>query len=89
MKLRVTVSVSAPVLRAAEKAGRAKGLRSRSAVVEEALELLARRAREADLEAELDEYYATMTKAERDEHEAIAGAAKRSWHDRDLDRDGE
>lgn len=89
MKLRVTVSISAPVLRAAEKAGRAKGLKSRSAVVEEALELLAKRARDAALDAEVDAYYATMTNAERAEHNAIAAGAKRAWRGRDLDRDPE
>lgn len=88
MKLRVTVSVSAPVLRAAEKAGRAKGLKSRSAVVEEALGLLAKGARDAEWERELDEYYGKRTKAEVEEEKAYLAAVRRSLRGRDLDREG-
>jgi hypothetical protein len=89
MKLRVTVSVSAPVLRAAEKAGRAKGRKSRSAVVEVALGLLAKRAGDAAWEAELDAYYATRTKAEIEEERTYHAAVRRSLRGRDFDREGE
>jgi hypothetical protein len=59
----------------------------RSAVVEVALELLAGRARKAELEAELDAYYGTMFKDEREEARAMVAAFNRSQRRRDLDRD--
>ena len=87
MNARVTVSLPQTLLAAAERVGRRRGLRSRSAVVVAALESLVREVRDAQIDEELDAYYRTQTTAERAEHRALQRAFQRSRRRLNLDRD--
>jgi metal-responsive CopG/Arc/MetJ family transcriptional regulator len=88
MKARVTVSLSKPLLREAERLARQMGARSRSAAIERALELLVARQRDREIEGSLDAYYGTMTASERAEEERMVRAFNRSQRKRrDLDRE--
>ena len=88
MKARVTVSLDPAVLAEADRVAKRLGLGTRSAAVERALELLVSRAREADIEASLDAYYAGRTAPERAEEKAMVRAFNRSQRRHDLDEEG-
>jgi metal-responsive CopG/Arc/MetJ family transcriptional regulator len=83
----MTVSVPPQLLHAAERAGKRYGLRTRSAIVADALELLVRKAEAEDIEASLDAYYGDRTVSERSEEAAMVRAFRRSRRRLDLDRD--
>jgi metal-responsive CopG/Arc/MetJ family transcriptional regulator len=88
MKSRVTVSLRPDLLRQAEKAAKRLGARNRSAVVEQALELLVARERERGIESSLDAYYGTRGEAERAEERRLVRAFNRSQRRHDLDDEG-
>ena len=88
MRERITVSLPATLIQRAEKVGRGNGARTRSAVVEQALELLVQRAKEHALEASLDAYYRGTSAAQGREERAMVRAFNRSQRRRDLDREG-
>jgi len=83
----MTVSVPHPLLQAAERVGKRYGLRTRSAIVVDALELLVQKANSEEIDASLDAYYGTRSPAERSEESAMVGAFRRSRRRLDLDRD--
>jgi metal-responsive CopG/Arc/MetJ family transcriptional regulator len=87
MRYRMTVSVPADLLAAAERAGKRYGLPTRSAIVADALELLVKKAQADEVDASLDAYYASRSEDERTEESAMVRAFRRSRRRLDLDRD--
>jgi metal-responsive CopG/Arc/MetJ family transcriptional regulator len=88
MRERVTISVPEALLRRAERIGKDRGLRTRSAVVVNALELLVRDSRSSEVDAELDAYYQGRSPTERAEERKLVKAFQRSRRRLDLDREG-
>jgi metal-responsive CopG/Arc/MetJ family transcriptional regulator len=86
MRYRVTISVPADLLSAAERVGKRYGLRNRSAIVANALELLVQKAEGEEIDASLDAYYGSRPAAERSEEASMVRAFRRSRR-LDLDRD--
>lgn len=89
MRDRITVSLPGGLIKRAESFGRAGGARTRSAVVQQALELMLRRARDEALDASLDAYYRGTGSAEQREQRAMVRAFNRSQRRRDLDDEGQ
>jgi hypothetical protein len=87
MRQRVTVSLPGSLLADAERVGKRLGLRTRSAVVVDALKLLVRQASAVDIDASLDDYYGSRSTAEQAEEAAMVRAFRRSRRRLDLDRD--
>jgi metal-responsive CopG/Arc/MetJ family transcriptional regulator len=87
MRQRVTISLPGDLLRNAERVGRRRGLRTRSAVVVDALELLVRQARAQEIDESLDAYYGSRSTGEQKEERAMVDAFRRSRRRLDLDRD--
>jgi len=87
MRQRVTVSLPGSLLEDAERVGKRLGLRTRSAVVVDALKLLVRQASAVDIDASLDDYYGSRSTAEQAEEAAMVRAFRRSRRRLDLDRD--
>ena len=83
----MTVSIPNDLLAAAERVGKRYGLRTRSAMVANALQLLVSRADGEDIDASLDAYYGSRSSAERSEEAAMVRAFRRSRRRLDLDRD--
>jgi predicted transcriptional regulator len=84
MKTRVTFSLPSDLAAAADELARRRG-RPRSAVIEEALRLLLRQQRAAEVAASLDAYYGALTAPERDEEAAMVAGFHRSQRRVDLD----
>jgi hypothetical protein len=83
----MTISVPNDLLAAAERVGKRYGLRTRSAIVVDALELLVRKADSEDIDASLDAYYGSRSAGDRSEESAMVRAFRRSRRGLDLDRD--
>ena len=86
---RITVSVPRPLLRDADRLAKRLGVRTRSALVVEALRTLVDRARSEDVDASLNAYYGARTPGEIAEERAMVGAFRRSRRKLDLDREGQ
>ena len=86
MRQRVTVSVPKELLRSADRVAKRLGVRSRSALVVNALECLIAADRAREIDAELDAYYGSQTPSERAEERAMVKAFQRSRRRLDLDR---
>jgi metal-responsive CopG/Arc/MetJ family transcriptional regulator len=84
----MTVSLPPALLAQADALMQRLDVPHRSALVERALRLLVRQAREATIDRELDLYYAARTSRERAEERAMVRAFQRSQRRRDLDREG-
>lgn|SRR5262245_24679176 len=85
MKSRVTVSLARDVIAEAERLGATRGLRSRSAVVEEGLRFLVRKLRDEDIARSLDAYYRGQTAEEIAEEAAMTQGFRRKRRSVDLD----
>ena len=83
----MTISIPNQLLTAAERVGKRYGLRSRSAIVASALELLVEKAAAEEIDASLDAYYSSRSPAEKTEEVALVRAFRRSRRHLDLDRD--
>lgn len=86
---RITISVPRPLLKDADRLAKRLGVRTRSALVVEALRTLVRRARSEDVDASLSAYYGTRTRGEIAEEQAMVRAFRRSRRKLDLDREGQ
>lgn len=89
MKERITISVPSDLIREADRVASRCGVRSRSALVSDALRLLVRKATSEEVDASLDAYYGSRTPAERAEEAAMVRAFRRSRRGQNLDRRGE
>jgi hypothetical protein len=83
-KIKLCISLSPGVVGRIDQRAKASHA-SRSAVVEEWLQEAERRARDQQLAAEVESYYADMSSAERSEDDAISAATGRIARTLDLD----
>ena len=85
---RITVSLPRSLLKEADKLAKRLGVRTRSALVAEALRTLLQQARSEDMEASLDAYYGSRTREDLNEERAMVRAFRRSRRSLDLDEEG-
>jgi hypothetical protein len=85
---RITVSLPRPLLKEADRLAKRLGVRTRSALMAEALRTLLERTRSEDVDASLDAYYGSRTRDEISEERAMVRAFRRSRRRLDLDREG-
>ena len=75
---RITVSIPEELLREAERLGRQRRVTNRSALFAEALQSLVSRSRSEEIDAQLDSYYQSRTKADLAEEKRMVRALGRS-----------
>src|SRR5262249_29684347 len=85
---RITVTLPKDLLKQADRIAKRRGVESRSALVVQALTELVTAERSRAVDADLDAYYGSLSKAEQDEERAMVRAFRRSRRKLDVDREG-
>lgn len=85
MTARITISLTDDISAEVDQSMKLAGLKSRSAFFERAARELVARLRGAQIDAELDAYYASQTAPERAEERAMVEAVGRTIRGGDID----